>query len=97
MKSHNGMRVNKGLMGAMVVMIAIVFSMVFIRQLKLTKDEIANSFNPDEYGSYAAPVAGSSVNRHRSDSPEQLDRELDSLNLSVDEQNAVIENQLSGF
>lgn len=66
---------------------AIIFGMVFWRQVSINVDRLADSFVNDQYGAYSA-VAGAAVVRipAKSDSTVQLDREVNSLNIGVSEE-----------
>jgi hypothetical protein len=62
-----------------------VFGMVFWRQVGVSIDRLADSFAKGDYGPYSSAVAGAAVVNvpAKTDNPVQLNREVDSLNLNL--------------
>jgi hypothetical protein len=85
---------NKITAAVLVILSSTVFGLVFIKQIKVSQEELSNYFAND-YTGYAADVAGASIVNPRSDSTNQLDRSVNSLDINgLDENSAKIEAHL---
>ncbi len=85
---------NKIMAAVLVVVGATIFGLVFIKQIRVNKEELADYFKND-YAGYSSNVAGASIIRSSSDSSAQLDRSIQAVDLkSIDSGSAKIEAQL---
>ncbi len=86
---------NRVTAAVLVVLGATIFGLVFIKQIRVSKDGLAEFFR-DDNAPYRADVAGASiVNPAAGDHPVQIDRSVNAMNLdSIDSNSAKIEEQL---
>jgi hypothetical protein len=92
------MKLNRISLAVVVVLGAVVFGMVFWRQIGVNIDRLADAFAQSDYGPYSpSAVAGAAVVNvpAKTDDPTQLDRELNSMNLDLgDDESQALEAQI---